>query len=47
MWKPNEEGYLELLKLLQESSSHNNKTQFNIFNVSVYIILETQRLQFR
>jgi hypothetical protein len=33
MWNPNEDGYLELIKLFTASKSNDNKTQQDIFKV--------------
>jgi hypothetical protein len=37
MWKPNEEGLQELLKLFQDCKSQDNKKQSEIFNVSIFL----------
>lgn len=34
MWKPNEEGLNELLNLLSNTKSQDNKKQIEIYNVS-------------
>jgi hypothetical protein len=42
MWKPNEEGLDELVKLFKEFKSQDNKIQVEIYHVIHLIILENK-----
>jgi hypothetical protein len=42
MWKPNEEGLGELIKLFKEFKSQDNKVQIEIYQVIQVLILENK-----
>jgi hypothetical protein len=45
MWKPSDEGLNELINLLKESKSKDNKKQSEIFNVNIYKLkIENKRI---